>query len=83
MRITPVTAAFLLKCPDESTAAYTSYPSAVAASAGKVKQTSVAIPPMISFFLLVASTARLTRGSSQALSVVRSMISTSLSLIKT
>src|SRR2546422_2757647 len=76
MRRMPVIRLVSLKVPEASIAAYTSYPAAVAEIAGKARQTSIEIAAIMSFLRPVAAMAFTMRGSSQAFTVVRSIIST-------
>src|SRR6058998_2672847 len=76
MRRMPVIRLVSLKVPEASIAAYTSYPAAVAAIAGKARQTSIEIAAIMSFLRPVAAMAFTMCGSSQAFTVVRSIIST-------
>ena len=65
-----------LKVPDASTATYASYPLPTAEIAGNAAQTSSDSPAKISFLRSVRSMAFATVGSSNALTVERSMIFT-------
>src|SRR5229473_5154985 len=75
MRRSPACRLVSLNVPEASTATYASSPLPTAVIAGKAAQTSSEMPAKISFLRPVASIARATRASSNALTDERSMIS--------
>src|SRR5579862_6775136 len=75
MRRSPACRLVSLNVPEASTATYESRPLPMAVIAGKAAQTSREMPAKISFLRPVASMARATRESSNALTDERSMIS--------
>src|SRR5713226_5514872 len=75
MRRSPTCRLVSLNVPEASTATYASNPLPTAVIAGKAAQTSSEMPAKISFLRPVASIARATRASSNALTDERSMIS--------
>src|SRR5436190_8547504 len=75
MRRSPTCRLVSLNVPEASTATYALNPLPAAVMAGKAAQTSSEMPAKISFLRPVASMARATRASSNALTDERSMIS--------
>src|SRR5580698_3600671 len=75
MRRSPACRLVSLNVPEASTATYASSPLPTAVMAGKAAQTSSEMPAKMSFLRPVASMARVTRASSNALTDERSMIS--------